>query len=56
MITIAQLATEYGSQPYEIASALDLGTVHDDHEVDETFAREVLDILSAQTAEMVDDE
>ena len=36
----------YDAQPYEIAAALDLGVVGDDFEVDETFAREVLDALT----------
>ena len=48
MITIAKLATDYNAQPYEIAAALDLGRVNDDHEVDETFAREVLEMLAAE--------
>lgn len=44
-ITIARLARDYDAQPYEIAAALDLGAAAD-FEVDETFAREVLDALT----------
>lgn len=51
MTTIAQLAAIYGSQPYEVAVALDLGAVTDDYEVDEASAREVLDMLAVEVDE-----
>ena len=56
MITIAKLAADYNAQPYEVAAALDLGRVDDDHEVDETFAREVLDMLASEKAAQVTEE
>lgn len=50
-ITIAQLASEYGQQPFEIAAALDLGKAPDDYEIEEGYAREVLDLLAAEVAD-----
>lgn len=47
-VTIDTLAVEYDMQPYEVAAALDLGIAT---EVDETFAREVLDLMAAQSAD-----
>ena len=47
-ITIAKLAAEYNSEPYEIAAALDLGVVPDDCLVDSYFAHDVLDLIAVQ--------
>lgn len=48
MTTINDLAREYGTQPYEIAAALDLGRGYDETaEIaadDETWMREALDL------------
>lgn len=46
-ISIRDLATEYRTQPHEVAAALDLGDVPDTREIDATYAREVLDLMAA---------
>lgn len=55
MTTIASLAAEYRSQPYEVAAALDLGTDYAENEqlddATEAEYREILDIIQAQREE-----
>lgn len=48
MVSIDTLAREYDMQPYEVAAALDMGT---ETEVEAGFAREVLDLMTEQSAE-----
>lgn len=50
--TLAQLATDYGYQNgAAVAGALDVEYTGEAQEVDEAFAREVLDILAEQAAD-----
>lgn len=50
-ITIARLAQEYGQQPYEIAAAFDLEGAPDDYEIEEGYARWLLDLLASEVAD-----